>query len=578
MRKIQYILLLIPLISLLQPCTTTVIGQEIRSKAEFAPPLDIPLILAGNFGEIRSNHFHSGLDFKTNGQSGYPVYSVEDGYITRIKVQAGGYGNSLYIRHKNGYTSQYGHLLQFRSDIQDFVKAKQYKDEEFTVDIFLNARTFQVKKGEMIALSGNSGSSQAPHLHFEIRDPQTDNPMNPLAFNFKVKDKTPPVLESVVLYSLSERKELKPAKTIPLTGSKGSYKPVTNKVYPVDQVAGIGINATDYLDEANNPCGVYTIELLIDRELHSRIKMDEFSFSESKYINSFIDFKQFQQTRDHVLKTFVEPNNHLSIYEFVKNRGKITLTDDQIHEVLIRVTDVHGNLSETQLNIRLDPSAYAYDFSQAFYSAFFNYAETNRFEEDGVRIYIGPNTLYDDLYFKYSREEAMGKYYSAIHRIHQPDVPLHRDMTIWIQPTDLPDQLRSKALIARLNPNGRLSAMGGTWDNGMLKTNTSSFGSFVITVDTSEPTITPLNLPAGEVSAIGNDIRFIIRDDFSGIRTYRATVDGNWILFEYDPKTATIRHQTDPLVIPAGKVMQLKIVVTDGVGNKKEYAQKIIRK
>lgn len=557
--------------------TLSLPAQESPERVNFAAPLDIPLILSGNFAEIRSNHLHGGLDFKTNSQSGYRVYAIESGYIYRIKIQAGGYGRAIYIRHPNGYHSVYAHLLQFRADIEEFTKAHQYQKQEFAVDIFLGEQTFPLAKGDYFALSGNTGSSQAPHLHFEIRDGQTENPVNPLHFDFQVKDRRAPVLKSLTLYSLTGRKDLKPKVRIPLQGGNGQYSPVIAKAYPLDQLAGVGVYAIEYLDEADNPCGIYQLDMLLDGELHFKLSMDEFSFSESRYINSLIDYEAFMKDREQVIKAFIEPNNHLSTYEFARNEGRLALHDTVPHELTIRVQDVHGNTSQARLMVRLDPGYYAnQDFSQAYYAAYFPFAETNRFDSQDFELYMGPNTLYDDLYFRYETHDPPPGTYSNVHEVHHPYVPLHRSMTLWIR-AEVPEKLRKHAVAARVRENGRLAAAGGVWEGDRMKIQTSSFGSFVVTVDTIAPVITPLS-PVSEAGLrAGRDIRFRIRDDFSGISSYRATVNGAWVLFEYDPKTATISHKTDPDIIPAGTENELILRVSDQAGNTSVYKNKLIR-
>lgn len=544
----------------------------------FKPPLKIPLILSGNFGEIRSNHFHSGVDFKTNGQSGYSVFAAADGYIVRIKVASGGYGKALYIQHPSGHQTLYGHLSKFRKDLADYVKNEQYKQERFGVDLYFKPGQFKIKQGDFIALSGNTGSSQAPHLHFEIRDSQTHNPVNPLLFNFDVADKRPPQLYSVYLYSLTGRKNLKKPVKVRLSGENGNYHPVFDRVYPLDKISGIGVETIDFLDNSNNKCGIFEFELRLDGELVFKSIMDEFSFAESLYINSFIDYRKYIENRTQVIKAFIEPNNPLSIYEFARNRGQVSLMDQNIHILDIRIKDVHGNLSKTRIKVKLNPDELeGMEYSLPYYSAFLSYSEKNYFEEEGIRLEFASHSFYDNLYFVYDSDSIPPKGYSRIHHLHHPYFPLNKSYTILIKPDSLPDELRDEAVIARINKKGHLSYAGGTWTGKELRTKTRTFGSFVVAVDTIPPTITARNLSNSDPSGVGKKITFTISDDFSGIRSFRATLNGNWILFEYDAKTRTLFHETDPELFPKGEVLELIIRVTDQTGHLSEYRKMVVR-
>jgi len=554
-------------------------GNAQKSKQNiFNPPLEIPLVLAGNFGEIRSNHFHSGVDFKTNGQSGYTVFAAADGYITRIKVASGGYGNAIYIQHPSGYQTLYGHLSAFRKDIAAYVKKEQYKQERFGVDLYFQSKQFKIKKGDYIALSGNTGSSQAPHLHFEIRDSKTQNPVNPLLFNFDVSDTRPPKLYSAYLYSLTGRKNLKKPVKVSLSGKNGEYRPINNRVYSIDELCGLGIETIDFLDDSNNKCGIFEFELSLDGELIFKSKIDEFSFAESQYINSFIDYRKYIENRTQVIKAFIEPNNSLSIYEFARNRGQISLTDHNIHTLNILIKDVYGNESKTKIKVTLNPDKLEEkDYSLPYYSAFFSYSETNTFEETGIRLKFESYSFYDNLYFTYSSDSIPPNGYSRIHHLHHPYFPLKKSYTIIIKPDSLPDELRDEAVIARITKNGSLSYVGGSWSGEELQTKTRTFGSFVVAVDTIPPIIYARNLSNDNPSKVGKKIIFTISDDFSGIRSFRATLNGKWILFQYDSKTHTLFHETDPDLFPSGKELELIVRVSDQAGHLSEYRKNVIR-
>ncbi len=576
MRYSMFLYLSIISLFLLPLGSKWIIAQNLPD-SQFRSPLDIPLRLSGNFGEIRSNHFHSGLDFKTNGQSGLPVYSTAGGYVSRIKIEPGGYGKAVYIQHPNGHTSLYGHLQNFRADIAERVKEEQYKRERFSVDIFLPAGEFNVAQGEYIALSGNSGSSEAPHLHFEIRETDNQHPINPLLYPFEVTDTRPPRLDAIHLYSLTGRKDLKQPLKIPLTGYNGSFQPRLNQQYPIDQIGGIGIQGIDFLDDSNNKCGIYKIDLYLDEALFFRCKIDEFSFSESLYINSLIDYRQYRTDRTQVIKTFKEPNNSLSIYDFIKNFGTIEIKDQELHEVKIAVYDVHGNKSEAQFQIYLDPSAYEEQLlGLPFYSAYLSYEEPNVFEEDGIRIAFQTRSFYDNLYFLYQQDSTPSGAYAPIHQIHQAETALHKSFKLALKAYNLPDELKPFATIVRASDEG-FSAVGGHWEDGYLVTNTRSFGNYTIMLDSLAPSIRYSGRLHEGIQPAGNQITFIITDDFSGIQSYRGTLNNQWMLFEWDPKSSKLSYKTDPERFPPGTVKELKLMVTDAVGNVATFVKEFSR-
>jgi len=545
---------------------------------KFLSPLKIPLVLAGNFGEIRGNHFHSGLDFKTNGASGHAVHASASGFIARIKVEPGGYGKALYVQHPNGYTTLYGHLSSFRKDIAEYVKEIQYQKERFSVDLYLSPQQFKLNAGDFIALSGNTGSSQAPHLHFEIRESANQHPVNPLLYPFTVNDNRPPQIKNILLYSLEGRYDLKRPYVVEVSGSNGRYRSKSNVSFPVDQIAGIGIEAIDYLDDSSNKCGVYSIDLQVDGQTIFQSRLDEFSFSESRYINTLIDYRLYTESRQQVIKTYLDPNNPLSIYDFIKNQGKIVLTDHEDHLVSIQITDVHGNQSNIEFLIHLSPDSYQpYELDLPFYSAYFSYQENHRFEDQGITLDFSSRSFYDNIYFRYQQEPMQPGTYTPLHRIHDEGVPVHRSYRLALQPTGLPEEFEPFALIVKLDSANGPVPVGGNWEGELLVTQTRNFGNYTIMLDSIAPSIRFQGQSNAEGIKVGSKISFKIDDDFSGISSYRGTLDGQWILFEWDPKTNRLFHKTDSRLLPKNVAKQLRLTVIDRVGNRSIFTQMIKR-
>ena len=286
-------------------------------KDYFCSPLDIPLFLSGNFGEIRTNHFHSGIDIKTQGVEGKPVYAPADGCVSRIKIAAGGYGNALYLTHANGYTTVYGHLSAYSDTLKKYITAEQYKKESFEIELIPDSNLFRFKKGDVIAFTGNTGSSGGPHLHFELRDTKTESTYNPLLFGFEVKDKIPPAITSLAVYDFDEnpRHGWRNRKIYSVTKADGKYIVNGGKPFVVSGITGFGLEVYDQLDGADNHNGAYSIELLKDSARIYFHKIDEMPFYLSRFVNSHIDYEEKKLRGNIFQKSFVEPGNQLKIYE-----------------------------------------------------------------------------------------------------------------------------------------------------------------------------------------------------------------------------------------------------------------------
>jgi hypothetical protein len=541
-------------------------------------PVDIPIFLAGNFGEPRANHFHSGIDIKTNGATGIPVRSVSDGYVSRIKVEPGGYGKALYIRHPNGYTSLYGHLLSYNDQISQYVKSEQYRRESFAVDLFPDPSLLVVRKGQIVALSGNSGSSEGPHLHFELRESQSENPVNPLAGAISLKDNQAPVIAKVFIYSLLEHHERIRPVAVPMARSGGTYGPAAQGPVPMDVLSGIGIETYDLINGSDNHCGVYSIKGYLDDALFFESCLDEISFAETRYMNSFMDYKSYMATRKPILKLYIDPNNQASIYRFARNRGRIDLKTRTTGKIRIVVEDASGNESVAVFNIRKDPAKFVHDLDfMPDFNTFFNFEEANNFKAAGIEVNLPAGALYDDIYFKYTVTPGGPGQYSPLHHVHQEDVPLHLYYRLAIDAVSLPEKLRNKATIAQQQGNHSYSSLGGTWEGDRLVTRTRNFGTFCIMTDTTKPEISPKNFTSGAELKTLNIIRFTVSDDFSGIQSYRGEIDGKWILLDYDSKSRTLEYQWDPKLIKSGIQHRMVIRATDQLGNSKSISYTFFR-
>ena len=527
-------------------------------KSDFRPPLDLPPIISGSFGELRGNHFHSGMDFKTNQREGYPVYAVADGHISRLRVQSVGFGNAVYITHANGFSTVYGHLQRFNDRISQTIKNYQYRIESFEVDFPLLSVEIPVKKGEIIAWSGNSGSSGGPHLHFEIRDSQTEEIINPQLFGLSVPDKIKPTINGLYMYRLNNQpfSENIPKQYFQVTGAGGSYKLNLSPVINFTGEVGFGVITSDKNSASQNTLGVYSIELFMDNKLMYSSVWERFFFEHSRSINSHLDHPAYILTGRRIQKSFIEPGNFLTLYNNVQNSGLISLTDNEMHTLKYVIKDVAGNSSTLNFRIKNNPQAViTAKETQAVSRFLFN--QDNEFSADDFRITIPKGALYSDLDFTYKVLPKPPGSFSKTHQVHTRLIPLNSSATLYIKPdSTLNPRLIDKALIA----NSRGAALAGSIENGFIKSETREFGNYYIKLDTVPPRITPVNISDGRVLTGVPKIIFKISDNLSGIRNWRATINGKWVLMEFDAKTGRLWHTFDG---NTPGIYQLQLVVSD---------------
>ena len=527
-------------------------------------PMDIPVLLSGNFGELRSNHFHSGIDFKTQGVEGKPIHSVQDGYVSRISVSPWGYGNGLYITHPDGTTTVYGHLQKFSQKITAYLKEKQYEQESFNVNLSLAPDELPVKEGELVALSGNTGSSGGPHLHFEVRDTETEEPMDPIEY-YKdlIKDTQAPKIQGIMVYSMpgkgvvngSRRKlELKPVT------AKNGKQTLTGKIEAWGEI-GLAVKGYDYMDNTSNIYGIKDITLTADSQVIFHSNLDRFAFDESRYLNSFTDFEEWKEHRSFYIKSFVDPGNRLRFIESL-NRGILTINEPRTYHLTYQLADAFGNT--TRLSIQIEGKEQPIPEVDTENTELFHWWSDNRFGAKGIRLTIPKGNLYDDLYFRYSVKEdstALG----ATHILHNKPVAFHKSAKLSLRlQTDTLENKQQYGIV-RLQ-NGRRSWTGGVYRNGWVDADIKEMGSYTLGQDLVPPTITPLN-PATWVSKQAIALR--LSDNLSGVQTYRGEIDGQYVLFEMNSKSV-ITYHFDKERLARGK-HTLKLVVTDACGNQSTY-------
>ncbi len=539
----------------------------------FTAPVKTSIRLSGTFGELRSNHFHSGIDIK--GYIGLPLFSIADGYIARIKVQAAGYGNVLYINHPNGYTSVYAHMNEFVPELAAYVKEQQYAQEQFEVDLYPPVDSFSFSKGELVGKMGTTGYSFGPHLHFEIRDTKTDKPLNPLLFGFKVQDTQPPRMHQLRIYQLNEKNETEHAFTKSLVWKSGGYGVQGDTLEVADDRVGLALKVYDHMNAVRNWNGIYALETFADDSIIHRFEMESFGFDESRYLNAHLDYEEQTQKKSFFNRCYLLPGNQLSIYS--GSDGVITLEPQQKVKIRMRAIDVEGNQTELQFWIKNSGKQWQRKAPQIF-NYVLPYNEASIIDNHPLFLHFPEGAFYENLYLKYhaSTERSAGVY-SAVHSIHQASTPVHRYFKIGIQSKSVPDSLRSKAFIAYCDTDQEVVNYGGEWRGDTLLTRSRSLGDYCIMLDQTPPTITPVAFKSD--MSRSSQMRFLIKDDLPtggsahGLR-YKATIDGQWILMEYDYKNDLLRHRFDGRFSP-GK-HQFRLEVRDDRDNVQVFERAIV--
>ena len=532
---------------------------------EYHPPLDSRLLLSGTFGELRSNHFHTGIDLKTKGVEGLNIYSIEEGYITRIKVSSYGYGKAIYINHPDGNTSVYAHLKSFSTKIDSIIKKEHYKKEAFEINYFPAKDEIKVSKGEIIALSGNSGSSGGAHLHFEIRNTYSEKPLNPLDFNFKVIDEIAPIIKKLKFTSFENNLSQTHQYFNPI---KSDNKYNVNEVIKISNKVGVAISTYDLSNDCYNKNGVNFIRMFLDSSLVYEIKMDKLDFRTNKYINSHIDFREKKESKTKYHKCYKSPNNQLSIYKKLVNNGFIKLKDNKVHKLELQVGDSYNNVSYISVNIQLDTLKESDQFiSDSLDTKFFSWHSENEFKKDDFSLKLPKKSLYQSINFKFQTKDSTKGTYGKIYMCDYDFTPIHKKATISIKYL-IKDSLKNKTYIAKVK-DGKYSYVGGKWQNNTLTSKTSSLGDFAIVADSTLPIIRGVNIYPGKIIKKQKTLKCTIEDKESGINSYRATLNNKWILLDYDHKTKLIKYDFDNNIIK-GKNLFI-VLVEDQVGNQKKY-------
>jgi murein DD-endopeptidase MepM/ murein hydrolase activator NlpD len=554
---------------------TSLLAQPRYSPFDLYPPLKGELNLSGAFGEVRTNTIHGGIDFRTGGKTGLPVYASNDGFISRVRVNGLVFGKAIYIDHPNGLTTVYGHLEKFTPQVEAFVKEQQYKRESFEIDMYLTPKDFPVKRAQVIGYSGNTGLSFGPHLHYEVRSTPQQLPLNPAYSNLKIIDTLSPIIYGAKIYNFDSSLFTTINSNITLNVQKqGKFYAVQDTI-DIQGIAVLGVKSYDFVNQNSLTCGVNNIRMYVNNSLTYHYCLDEYNFADSRYINSHIDYALRQKEGKRFHRLFREPGNKLPAYKTLINNGLISTIPDSIYNIRIIIEDPYKNSAELKLVLRGKPISQELMTPNPFDSTKTNpywlFFQENSFKSEWFSIDAPKDILYNSVFFSHQISKPEKGMYSPIIRVHNPLVPIHKAYNLKIKADSVPEKMRGKALIGSLNSSGGIVGVGGEYIDGTISAQINYFGNFFIILDTAAPTITPLNISNNKDMTKENVMKFKVSDNLSGISSIRGLINNKWALFEHDPKNNLVFYEIDSKRIPKGQTHSLLLIVTDKKGNKSEY-------
>ncbi len=540
----------------------------------FRSPLNIPLYSSGTFGELRSNHFHSGLDIKTQGKIGQPVLAAAEGTIVRIKVSPYGFGKALYLKHPDGYTTVYAHLHEFDAQLEAYVVEQMRKKEQNEVNLFPPAGRFNYQQGDQIALSGNSGGSGGPHLHFEVRDTRTEKIINPLLFGFKVADNLPPELGALQVYFHQNGQFLKREEYKVKNTAKGKYVLETGDKVMGSAEISFGLYAIDKQDKTRNRNGVYELKLFVADELQHVFRMETFAFAETRYINSHIDYELKACCRRSSHRLFQEPGNRLSTYPVKAKAGHLKFNRDTVLPVRIEARDAAGNLStldfdlvyKANADLEIEPLE-ASDYLVK--SVPIQRSNPEVISDADYELGFKEGSFYRDFQLEV-KQSPFSSAYSDLITINSRKVPVHRYYDLKLRLSKKPKGLDPSKLFIASYRNGKYDDYeGGYYKNGWVISRTRQLGEFAIAIDTTAPEINAHNFRDKEKPKVSTII-IKVKDDISGIEKYELRVDGVWVPVYYDAKKNRLLSKMKYWPKAQGSKQVLKLRVEDDRKNQSE--------
>jgi murein DD-endopeptidase MepM/ murein hydrolase activator NlpD len=541
--------------------STSLFAQTEYPKNYFQSPLDIPIQLSGNFGELRPNHFHAGFDMKTLQKEGLNVYAVADGYVSRIKISTFGNGKTIYIDHPNGFTSVYGHLQKATDTIESVIKRTHYKEKSFEIEMYYKPNELIVKKGQLIALAGNSGASEGPHLHFEFRNTKTEKIINPMFFGYDafLKDTKKPIVSKLYAFPLDSKTTINQSqRPIPINLSlqkDGSY--LADKVVSNGRI-GFGIISNDYDDVSLNRNGIFDVNLLCNGTSIFSYQFNTYAFDEMRYINAFIDYSLYKKTQQRVQKLFMDPSYNLSIIKSDETKGIINVVPNTAKVCRIEVSDFYQNKTIITIPVEYDTQSVSIEKEPVISNYSVKASKDSFFEKDNCSVFFPAGTFYSDFNLNFQVN-------NNVVTIHDDTVPAHSNFTIAMANNTFPEKLKEKVFIGKINGN-KISYFNTKEKNNVFEIKSKTLGRYTFAIDTIAPKIALTKSSSAKILDNKKLLQVNISDALSGIKSYNGYLNEKWILMEYDNKTGILTHDFSDGIVTDG-INQLKVIVSDNVGN-----------
>ena len=537
-------------------------------------PLEIPIILSGTFGELRPNHFHAGIDIKTKGTEGFKVYSIGDGYVSRIQITHGGYGKALYIKHDNGQSSVYAHLKKFSPKIEKIVKEIQYSKESYTFRTYPSQDEIRISEKELIGFSGNTGRSFGPHLHYELRD-EFDRPINPMAFkNYTVSDTISPVVLGLY-YKLIPKNSV--------SGSNSSFNKlkltkISDNLFISDTLkisgsVGFGVNSFDRMNNTWNKMGLSNIKTNIDGDEIFEMDLNSFSYNEWRHINTFIDYPSYKNKKIKIQKLYIEEFNPLDMYERSLGNGVVEVNkSNEIYLYSVKLFDFNKNQSEILVPIKWkkqnDLSTRKLNFNNMFTV---NKDSIYNFKFPSALVSIEKNSFYTDKKIQIFEENNL------LH-VDKDSIPLLKGITIKMDVSRYNDSIKNKTYIGRIGENKKSSFVSSRKEENYIVAKVNNLGDFMIKIDSIKPNISVIDISDNQWISNRKKLTIKISDNESGINDYRGTINDKWILLEYNPMKGILSYDFNDNVNNDDVKNILEIEIEDNVGNVKNLTKTFYRK